>query len=270
MRSHTYLISVQFSAVPSVHTQYSLNQNPILTLLRETSPLILITQPAEGGGHPECPHLSQGLFARSLSTSHPQPHDAGMLLLFLSHTGDGESNGQPRAGQQKTRMQLIFLAQLIPPQPSAPSVPLLLHCYFLPKTDHNSTGVPGGPCGLYFPSPKPYHFLFLFWHLRVWTGKEASHPPSSLSLPDGKQSKLILTMCLFRLLFSRQVTNPTKPSALMTMTAFMELQSTENSNMLVACQTLPLFTKERARTSHNLFIPSVNVYWALTKCQTLF
>lgn len=130
-----------------------------------------------------------------------------MLLLFLSHTGDGESNGQPRAGQQKTRMQLIFLAQLIPPQPSAPSVPLLLHCYFLPKTDHNSTGVPGGPCGLYFPSPKPYHFLFLFWHLRVWTGKEASHPPSSLSLPDGKQSKLILTMCLFKLLFSRQVTN---------------------------------------------------------------
>lgn len=148
MRSHTYLISVQFSAVPSVHTQYSLNQNPILTLIRETSPLILITQSAEGGGHPECPHLSQGLFARSLSTSHPQPHDAGMLLLFLSHTGDGESNGQPRAGQQKTRMQLKI------------------------------------SCSTY-SSPSPARHLFLCCFTAIFSLKQVTTPPESLGVLVG-------------------------------------------------------------------------------------
>lgn len=234
----------------------------MITVFRETSPFILITQPAEGEGARQNAHTChrRALCSSTVSLPPSPPGCWGVTAVVLCHVGDGESNGQPRAVPRGQSAINISCPTCSSPSPAHH---LLLHCstaIFSRKQVTTPSESPGVLVGFIFLLQICTVSSSLFGTFKFGLGREPAAYVSSLSLPDGEQSKIILTVHLFKPFFSRRVINSTKASALITVTTFIELQSIENSNMLVESQTLLLFTKECARTIHNVFIQSTHVY----------
>ena len=205
--------------------------------------------------------VTGGLFALPLSVSHPHPQGAGALLLLFSATlVMGRAMASPELCHEDKSATNISCPTYSSPSPAHH---LLLHCFtaiFSRKQVTTPSESPGVLVGFIFLLQICTVSSSLFGTFKFGLGREPAAYVSSRSLPDGEQSKIILTVHLFKLFFSRRVINSTKASALSMVTTFIELQSIENSNMLVESQTLLLFTKDCARTIHNVFIQSTHVY----------